>query len=100
MTAVTNWLSAIQCLDGVPGPPWEPVVAEQIQATEVRWVSNSTLCRISIAMNSCEVRLAIIQVMNWATNSAVVPGAPPPTPMERDLGEYCQLFGAMNLNDY
>ena len=51
-------------------------IAERVQATDIRWVSNGESCQISLAMRSCALRMEVIRMMNIATGSQRIVGPP------------------------
>ena len=74
-------------------------IAEHIQAVDIKWLTDGTLCRISISMLGFELRYQVIQTMDLATGTARHTGSPPPGTLESDLGDYCKRFSRMNLED-
>ena len=74
-------------------------LAACILALDIKWLTDGTKCRISIAMPGFMLRSQVIQMMTLATGVERQIGAPPPGTQERDLGDYCKRFSKLTLGD-
>ena len=86
--AVMEWLG-----EGTP-----QTIGQEIQAVDIKWVSDGEACRISISMLGSQHRSEVIQMMNMATGTERKSGSPQPSPLERDLAAFCGKFQKLNMD--